>query len=111
MGSRSSLDELDVSLHVDPGCTREPHTPPWFGLEWVCRYLSYGAKPLLLLGYHDRAWGCLDRYFFYIGVYADTVSGQQVQWSQVFQLEDPGEEDPACMQGIGSRGQSSAVSA
>jgi hypothetical protein len=81
MGSGSSLDELDVSLHVDPGCTQEPHTPPWFGLEWVCRYLSYGARPFLLLGYHDRAWGCLDMYFFYIGDYTDIVSGQQVQWS------------------------------
>jgi hypothetical protein len=50
-------------------------------------------------------------YFFYKGVYADTVSGQQVRWSQVFQLEDPDEEGPICMQGIDSRGQSSAVSA
>ena len=93
MGSESSLGEPNVSLHVDPGCTREPHTPPWFGLEWVCRYLSYGAKPFLPLDHHDRAWRCLDRYFFYKDSFIDTVSGQQVRWSQVFQLEDPGEED------------------
>ena len=109
MGPRSLFCQHDV--HVDLGCTRKPHTPPWFGLEWVCRYLFYGARPFLPLDHYDRAWRCLDRYFFYRDVYTDTVSGQQVQWSQVFQLEDPGEEDPACMQGTGSRGQSSAVSA
>jgi hypothetical protein len=70
-----------------------------------------GRDLSFLLDHHDRAWRCLDRYFFYRGVYADTVSGQQVQWSQVFQLEDPGEEDPGCMQGTDSHGQSSAVSA
>ena len=74
-------------------------------MEWVGRYLSYGTRPFLPLDHHDRAWRRLDRYFFYIGVYADTVSGQQVRWSQVFQLEDPREEDPVCMQGADSHGQ------
>jgi hypothetical protein len=68
------------------------------------------VRLFLPLDHHDRAWSCLDRYFFYRGVYADTVSRQQVRWSQVFQLEDLDEEDPLCMQGIDSRGQSSAVS-
>jgi hypothetical protein len=49
----------------------------------------------------------VDRYFFYKDVFTDTVYGQQVQWSQVFQLEDPGEEDSRCMQGADSHGQSS----
>jgi hypothetical protein len=69
------------------------------------------VRPFLPLDHHDRAWRHLDRYFFYIGVYADIVSGQQVRWSQVFHLEDPREEDPLCMQGTDSHGQSSAVSA
>jgi hypothetical protein len=47
-------------------------------------------------------------YFFYRDALTDIVSGQQVRWSQVFQLEDPGEEDPVCMQGTDSHGQSSA---
>jgi hypothetical protein len=100
-----------VSLHDDPSGTKEPHTRTWVGLEWAGRYLSYGARPFLSLDHHDRSWRCLDRYFFYRGEYVDIVSGQQVRWSQVFQLEDPGEEDPICMQGTVSRGQSSAVSA
>jgi hypothetical protein len=41
----------------------------------------------------------------------DTVSGQQVWSSQVFQIEDLGEEDSGCIQGAVSHGQSSAVSA
>jgi hypothetical protein len=80
-------------------------------------YLHWG----LVSGYHRALRGQdlevdqltlrrLDRYFFYKGVYVDTVSGQQVRWSQVFQLEDPREEDPLCMQGTDSRGQSSGVS-
>jgi hypothetical protein len=97
MGSEISLGEPDVSLHVDPSCTKEPHTTPWFGLEWVCRYLSYGARPFLPLDHHDRVWRYSDRYFLYRGVYADIVSGQQVQLSQVFQLEDLGEEHLVCM--------------
>lgn len=109
MGPSSPFCHHDV--HVDPGCTREPHTPPWFGLEWVCRYFFYGARPFLPLDHHDRAWRCLDRYFFYRYAFADTVSRQQVRWSQVFQLEDPGEEDLGCMQEVDSHGQSSAVSA
>jgi hypothetical protein len=40
---------VSMSAHVDLGCTTEPHTPPWFGLEWVCRYLSYGG-----IGHHDH---------------------------------------------------------
>jgi hypothetical protein len=63
-----------------------------------------------MLDHHDRAWRCLDRYFFYRYAYTDTVSGQQVRWSQVFQFEDPGEEDLGCMQGADSHGQSSTVS-
>jgi hypothetical protein len=55
------------------------------------------VRHFLPLDHHDRAWRRLDRYFFHRGVYADTVSGQQGWWSQVFQLEDPGEEDPLCM--------------
>ena len=50
----------------------------------------------------------MDKYLFYRGVFTDTVSGQQVRWSQVFHLEDPGEEGPVCMQGANSRGQSNA---
>ena len=53
----------------------------------------------------------MDKYFFYRGVFTDAVSGQQVQWSQVFQVEDPGEEDPVCMQGADSHGQSSTGTA
>jgi hypothetical protein len=67
--------------------------------------------PFLPLDHHDRVWRCLDRYFFYRGVYADTVSGHQFRWSHVFQLEDLDEEDPLCMQGTNNHGQSSAVSA
>ena len=58
-----------------------------------------------------RAWRFLDRYFFYRDTFTDTMSRQQVRWSQVFQREDPGEEDPVYMQGADSHGQSSAVSA
>jgi hypothetical protein len=36
------------------------------------------------------------------------LSGQQVQLPQVFQLEDPGVEDPACIQGADNHGQSNA---
>jgi hypothetical protein len=60
-------------------------------------YLSYGARPFFLCDHHDRAWRCLDRYFFYRDAFIGTVSGQQVRWSQVFHLEDPGEEDLECM--------------
>jgi hypothetical protein len=107
MGSGSSLGESDVSLH-ELGCAREPHTPPGVGLEWAYRDLSDRGRQLFTLDHHDRVWRCLDRYFFYRGVFTDTVSRQQVQWSQVFQLEDPGEEDLGCMQGVDSHGQSSA---
>jgi hypothetical protein len=69
------------------------------------------VRPFLPLDHHDRAWRHLERYFFYRGVYADTVSGQQVWWSQVFHLKDPGKEDPLCMEGTNNHGQSSAVSA
>jgi hypothetical protein len=68
-------------------------------LEWVCGYLSYGARPFLPLDHPNRAWRCLDRYFFYRDTFIDIVSRQQVWWSQVFHLEDPGEEDPVYMQG------------
>jgi hypothetical protein len=50
----------------------------------------------------------VDRYFFYRVVLTDIVPGQQVQWSQVFQHEDPGEEDPVCMHRADSHSQSSA---
>ena len=65
-------------------------------------------RPFLPLDHHDRAWRRLDKYL-YRGVYSDTFFGQQVRWSQVFQLEDPGEEDSLCIQGTDSRGKSSAV--
>jgi hypothetical protein len=81
--------------------------PPWVGLEWACRDLFDGARHLFTFGHHDRTWRWLDWYFFYRDVFTDTVSGHQVQWSQVFQLEDPGEEDSGCMQGADSHGQSS----
>ena len=74
-------------------------------------YLSYGARPFLPLDHHDRAWRCLDMYFFYRDTFTDTVSGQQVRLSQVFQIEDPREEDSRCIQRVDSHGQSSAVSA
>ena len=109
MGPRSLFCQHDV--HVDPGCTKKPHTPPWFGLEWVYRYLFYGARPFLPLDHYDRACRCLDRYSFYRDAYTDTVSGQQVQWSQVFQFEDPREEDSRCMQGADNHGQRSVMSA
>jgi hypothetical protein len=73
--------------------------------------LFYGARPFLPLDHYDRAWRCLDRYFFYRDAYADIVSGQKVQWSQVFQFEDPGEEDSGCMQGTDNHGKRNAVSA
>jgi hypothetical protein len=50
----------------------------------------------------------VDKYFLYRDVFTYIVFGQQVRWSQVFQLEDPGEEGPVCMQGVDSCGQSSA---
>jgi hypothetical protein len=81
-----------------------PHTLHlgWFGVG--LQVLVLWGETFLSCDHHDRAWRCLDRYFFYRGVYADTVSGQQVRWSQVFQLEDPGEEDSLCMQGTDSHG-------
>ena len=69
-------------------------------------FTSWGKQ-----GVTDRARRCLDRYFFYRDTFTDTVSRQQVRWSQVFQREDPGEEDLVYMQGADSHGQSSAVSA
>jgi hypothetical protein len=107
MGSGSSLGEPDVSLHDDPGCAREPHTPPGFVLEWACRDLSDRGRQLFTLDHHHQTWRWVDRYFFYRDVFTDTIFGQQFRWSQVFQIEDPGEEVPVCMQGADSRGQSS----
>jgi hypothetical protein len=82
--------------------------PPWVGLEWACRDLSDGVRHIFTFGHHDQTWRWLDQYFFYIYVFTDTVSRQHDQWSQVFQLEDPGEEDSGCMQGADNHGQSSA---
>ena len=107
MGSGSSLGEPDVSLHDDLGCAREPHTPPGVGLEWACRDLSDRVRQLFTLDHHDRTWRWVDRYFFYRDAFTDTFSGQQVWWSQVFQLEDSREEDLVCMQGADNHGQSS----
>ena len=64
-------------------------------------------RPFLPLDHYDMVWRCLDRYFCYRDAYTDIVYGQQVQWSQVFQFEDPREEDSGCMQGADSHGQSS----
>ena len=68
-------------------------------------------RPFLSRDHHDRAWRCLDIYLFYRDAFTDAVSRQQVRWSDVFQLEDPGEEDSRCMQGAGSHDHSSVVSA
>jgi hypothetical protein len=43
------------------GCAREPHTPPWVGLEWACRDLSYGARQfsllIIMIGHGDGGEG------------------------------------------------------
>ena len=61
--------------------------------------MSDRARQLVTLDHHDQTWRWVDRYFFYRDSFTDTISGQEVWWSQVFQLEDPGEEDLVCMQG------------
>jgi hypothetical protein len=63
------------------------------------RDLSYGARQFLPLYHHDQAWIWLGRYYFHRDIFTNAVSGQQVQFPQVFQLEDPGVEDPVYIQG------------
>jgi hypothetical protein len=84
MGSGCSFGWQDVLLQGDLDCAREPHMPPWVGLEWACRDLSNGLRHIFNFGHHDHTWRWLDWYFFYIDVFSDTFFGHQVQWSQVF---------------------------
>jgi hypothetical protein len=65
------------------------------------RDLSF--RLIIMMGHGDVWIGTFLQRFF-----TDTVYRQQVQWSQVFQLEDLGGEDSGCMQGADSHGQSSA---
>jgi hypothetical protein len=48
----------------------------------------------------------VDRYLFYRDIFTDIASGQQVQWPQGFQLEDP-----VYIQGAVRHGHHSVVSA
>jgi hypothetical protein len=74
MGSWSSLGELDVSLHDDPGCAQVPHTPPRVSLEWAYKDLSDRESHIFTLDHHDQTWRWVDRYLFYIDVFTDTES-------------------------------------
>jgi hypothetical protein len=48
-------------------------------------------------------------HYFHIDIFTDTVFGQQVQFPQVFQLEDPGVGDLVYIQRAVMHGQRSAM--
>jgi hypothetical protein len=85
--------------------------PPWVGLEWACKDLSYEARQLITLDHQDQTWRWSGKYYFYRDIFTDAISGQQVQLPQVLQFEDPGVEDPVYIQGAVRQGQCSAVPA
>jgi hypothetical protein len=75
----------DPGVHLTSGmsdyrvtqvASREPHMPPWVGLEWAYRDLSDGARKLFTFGHDDQMWRWLDWYLFYRDVFTDTVSRQ-----------------------------------
>ena len=70
------------------------HGLVWSGPAGTCP-MEPGS--FFTLDHHDQTWRWLGRYYFHRDVFTDAASGQQVQFPQVFHLEDPGVEDPVCI--------------
>jgi hypothetical protein len=64
------------------------------GLAGACPMERDNFSLLILMIEYGDGWA---RYYFHRGTFTDAASGQQVQFPQVFQHEDPGVGDPVCI--------------